>query len=197
MTETAKVLITRLHNMNQSAEECVYCLQNAFIYYSTKLLNNCEAKAKEIREQEKQLTREFIEEARGNPNMRAFISLPGHIERMGGCIEDMVRCTRTKIVEGILFSERATSELTFLLERMQEVLENTGNMILARNTIIGDYIKESAMEISRKANDYATMHEERLIEGSCMPKASPLFLHILDSIKDMARHAREIAEQLT
>jgi Na+/phosphate symporter len=58
-------------------------------------------------------------------------------------------------------------------------------------------VRESAAEISRSASEFATMHEERLIEGLCMPKASPLFLDILDAIKGIAWHAKEIAEKLT
>lgn len=79
----------------------------------------------------------------------------------------------------------------------QEVLKNTSDIIPARNRIIREYVKESATEISRSANDFSTMHEERLVEGLCMPKASPLFLDIMDALKGISWHAKEIAEKLT
>jgi len=195
--EKSKELVSKLHDMNRSLEDCVYLLQNAFLYSSSKSLDECEAKAKEIHEKEKVFTKEFIEEVKADPDVRVYVSVPGHIERMGDYIEDVIGCTRTKIKEGILFTDKAVSETAFLMERLQEVLKNTGDIILARNRIMREYVKESAAEISRSANEFSTMHEERLVEGLCMPKASPLFLHIMDALKGIAWHAKEMAEKLT
>ncbi len=195
--ETSKELIGRLHNMSRSAEDCMYLLQKAFIYDSSKSLDECESKAKEIHESEKVFTKAFIEEVRVDPDLRVYVSVPGHMERIGDYIEDIIGCVRTKIREGILFTDKAVSEVTFLMERLHEVLKNTSDIILARNRIIREYIKESAAEISRSANEFSTMHEERLIEGLCTPKASPLFLDILDALKGISWHTKEIAEKIT
>jgi Na+/phosphate symporter len=192
-----KELVGKLYDMNQSAVECIYLLQNAFLYNSEKSLDVCDARVKEIRLSEKVLTGEFVEEAKAEPRARAYVSVPGHLERIGGIIEGMTGCMRRKIRDGILFSGKAVAETTFLMERLQEVLKNTSDIILARNVVLKDYVKESAAEISRSASEFATMHEERLIEGLCIAKASPLFLDILDAIKGIAWHAKEIAEKLT
>ncbi len=193
---SAKELISKLYDMNESAVECIYLLQNAFIFNSSKSLDECEAKAKEMMQTEKALTEEFIEDAKVDPGARMYVSVPGFIERMGDCIEDMAGCIRTKIRDGILFSDKAVSETTFLLERLQDVLRNTSDIILSRNQILKEYVKESASEINRSSNEFATMHEDRLIEGLCMPMASPLFLHMLDAIKGIAWHAKKTAEKL-
>jgi Na+/phosphate symporter len=193
----SKELVGKLYDMNQNAVECIYLLQNAFLYNSMKSLGECEARTREIHMSEKALTKEFIQEAQTEPYARAYVSVPGHIERMGDFIEDICGCIRTRIIGGVLFSDKAQSEVSFLMQRLQEVLKNTSDIILARNVILKDYVKESAAEIGRSANEFATMHEERLIEGLCMPKASPLFLDMLDAIKSVAWHAKEIAEKLT
>ena len=195
--ESSKALISKLHELNQSAEKCMYLLQNAFIYHSSKSLDECESRTKEIRQNEKVLTGELLEGAKADPHITVYVSVPGHFERIGGFIEAISRSMRTKIKEGLLFSDRAVSEISFLLKRTEEVLQNTGDMILARNIIIREYVKESAAEISRSANEFATMHEDRLIAGVCVPKASPLFLELMDAIKGIAWHAKEIAIELT
>lgn len=195
--ESSKALISKLHDMNQSAESCMYLLQNAFIYHSSKSLAECESKTKEMRENAKVMTEELLEGVKEDPLINVYVSVPGHFERMGGFIDAISGCMRTKIKEGLLFSDRAVSEISFLLKRTEEVLQNTGDIILARNMIIREYVKESATEISRSANEFATMHEERLIAGVCMSKASPLFLEIMDAIKGITWHAKEIALELT
>lgn len=196
MIESSKALISKLYDMNQGAERCMYLLQNAYIYHSSKSLAECESKTKELRQIAKVMTEELIAEAKADPFLSVYVSVPGHFERMGGFIDAISGCMRTKIKEGLLFSDRAVSEISFLLKRTEEVLQNTGDIILARNIIIREYVKDSAAEISRSANEFATMHEERLIAGVCMSKASPLFLEIMDAIKGITWHAKEIALQL-
>jgi Na+/phosphate symporter len=195
--KSLKELISRLYDMNQSAGECIYLLQNALIYNSLKSLDECEAKIKEINASEKILTAEFVEKAKANPEVRVYVGVPGHVERIGHFIGNIVRCSRVKIREGISFSDRASSEITFLLERLQEVLKKVSDIILARNAIVREYVKESVAEMGWSADGFAATHEERLIDGSCTPEASPLFLDILDAIKVIGWHAKEIAERLT
>ena len=170
---------------------------------------------------EKALTEEFIEDAKVDSDARVYVSVSGHIEKMMNFIEDIVGCIRSKIRDGISFSEKAVLETTFLLARLQDVLRNTSDIILSRDVILGDhvkdrhlqwsfdqvplsknvilreYVKASTSEINRNADEFVTMHERRLIEGLCMPIASPLFLHMLDVIKGIAGHAKETAEKLT
>jgi Na+/phosphate symporter len=195
--EPFKELVSKLYDMNQSAAEGIYLLQNALIYNSAKSLDECERKIRGISENEKILTTAFVGKAKENPDLKGYVIVPGHIERIGHFIEGIIRCTRVKISEGISFSDRAVSEITFLMERLQEILKNVSDIILARNAIIREYVKESVGEISRSADAFETTHGERLIEGSCTPEASPLFLDILDAIKVIAWHAKEIAESLT
>ena len=195
--ETSKDLIGRLYQMSRDAGDCLYLLQTAFIYNSSKALDDCEAKAGEIRGQEEAVTRDLIEAVKADTGARVYLPVPGHIGRIAAHILDIAAGFRTRIGEGILFTDKAVSEVIFLLERLQDVLKNTGDIILVRNRIVRQYIGEAAADIGRSARDFATMHEERLVEGLCTPQASPLFLAILDSLKGIAWHAKEIAEKLT
>ncbi len=218
---SAKEIIKKLYHMNQSLVECISLLRNAFIFNSLEFLDQCEAKAKKMIQTEKALTEEFIEDAKVDPDVRVYVSVSGHIEKMVNFIEDIVGCIRTKIRDGISFSEKAVLETTFLLARLQDVLRNLNNIILSRdlilreyvkdrhlhwssdqvplseNVILREYVKESTSEINRSAYEFVTMHEIRIIDGLCMPIASPLFIHMLDAIKGIARHAKETAEKLT
>ena len=221
---TAKEIIKNLYHMNQSSVECISLLQNAFVFNSLEfldVLDECKAKAKKMLQTEKALIEEFIEDAKVDPDARVYVSVSGHIEKMVNFIEDIVGCIRTKIRDGVSFSDKAVLETTFLLARLQDVLRNTSEIILSRDVILREYVedrhlkwsfdqvplskkvilreyvKESTSEIKKSADECVTMHEGRLIEGQCTPTASPLFLHMLDAIKGIAIHAKETAEELT
>ena len=73
--------------------------------------------------------------------------------------------------------------MNYLFEKTRDILTNTGDFILARNKLVASYIKESETSITHSANDFSTQHEERLIEGTCSPRAAPLYLGILDAFK--------------
>ncbi|MBI5212817.1 MAG: hypothetical protein HY957_05520, partial [Nitrospirae bacterium] len=72
----------------------------------------------------------------------------------------------------------------------------TSDILLAKNFILGRYVQESEAGIVKRATEYATLHEERLIEGLCLPIASSLYINMLDSIKNIAWHAKEITAKL-
>ncbi|MFA4915585.1 MAG: hypothetical protein WC560_02800 [Syntrophales bacterium] len=195
--ESLEMFVSKLYDMNKRTVECLDLLQSAFIHNSLKSLDASESKAKETHQTEKSLTQELIEKLKNNPDAFVYVSVPGHLERVGDYLEDIIGCLRTKVKDGILFSDRAISEVTFLMQKIQEVLKNIGDIIMTRNVVLGTYVKESQTEISKSANGFATMHEERLIEGLCTPRASSLFLDIIDAAKGIAWHTKKIAEKLT
>ncbi len=100
------------------------------------------------------------------------------------------------VKEKVLFSDRAIEEVTYLLQRLTDILRPTSDIILARNAILGKYVNESEAGVVKRALEYATLHEERLIEGLCIPFASLLYINMLDEIKNIAWHAKEIATKL-
>jgi Na+/phosphate symporter len=87
-------------------------------------------------------------------------------------------------------------EMTFLLQRLDEILRPTTEIIFERNTLLSMYIQESQASVGKMAGEYATLHEERLIKGVCFPAASSLYINMLDSVKGIAWHSKEIAVKL-
>ena len=73
-------------------------------------------------------------------------------------------------------------ETLFLLQRLVEILRPTADIILARNAFLGMYIKESQLSVEKMAADYATLHEDRLIRGECVPAVSLLYVNMLEAI---------------
>ncbi len=142
------------------------------------------------------MTESIVELSQDEAVIKDYIAVPGHLERIGDNIDGMINCLNTKINGKIIFSDKAMDETNYLLQRVKEVLNNTGDLILARNTEIANYIVESENEIAGSANEYATSHADRMIEGLCLPEASSIYLHILDALKGIAWHARQIAEKL-
>lgn len=191
-----KSFITSIHEMSKDMEDCLSLLYNAFIYNKFSFIDEAEGIITRIRDAEKGLTDDLIAASPSDKVARLYSTVPSHFERIASNFEHMARALRIKIKEDLLFSDKAISEVNFLLNRVKEVLNTLSDLVLARNTYVANYIKESEREIERTATEFATLHEERLIEGLCLPKSSGVYILLLDSIKRIAWNAREIAEKL-
>lgn len=196
MKEDVKKLLLTMHEMANTAEAGMSLLQTAFIYNSTGPLNECIDKAEKIKNFEPDLTKNITSMAKNNPELAPYVSIPAHLIMIGENIEKLSGLMNKKIKENILFSDRAVTEITFLLQRLVDIIRPTADIVLAKNTILRRYIEESEAGIVKRATEYATLHEERLIEGLCLPVASSLYVNMLDAIKSIAWHAKEIAVKL-
>ncbi len=195
--EKIKDEIDSLHEMSVKTQKCIELLQEAFIHNKKRFLDECETITTDIHETEKMLTGRLLEKSRIEAAARNYIAVPGHLERIGDYIEDITKCQLKKINRDLIFSDRAMEETLQLLQKTKDVMKNTTDLILSRNEIISKYIIDSEDEIESDANKYATFHEDRMIEGLCTPEASSIYLQILDALKGIAWHARQISEKLT
>ena len=189
-------LIT-LHDMTNNAAECLSLLENSFIYHKLKLLQECNKTAGIIKREVTQLTKEIVENVNFNPELKPYVSIPGHLLKIVENIEKLHELIDKKNSESILFSDKAVSESLFLLQRLMEMLTPISDIILARNTILSMYVRESQVDVEKMATEYATMHEERLIVGVCVPRSASIYVNMLEAIKNIAWHSKEIAVKLT
>lgn len=196
MKDEAGDILQTMHKLGNDAEDCISLLQAAFIYNSSKNLHDCRIKTDTIKCTGPQLIERMTELARKDNNLKPYVPVPVHLIDIGEGIEKLSELMDRKIRGGILFSDRAITEITFLLQRLVDILRPASDIILARNEILNRYILESGANIEKRAIEYATLHEERLIEGLCLPAASPLYISMIDEIKDIAWHTREIAVNL-
>lgn len=195
LKKNIKDILKNLHDMGDTSENCIYLLQTSFIYNSKPYLDECRTKLKNIFEFENAASK-GLKEFGDSLDLMPYAAVPSHFLAIGESLEKLAQIIDKKIKEEILFSGRAVDEITFLLQRLMDILRTTSDMILARNEILGRYIQESEAEVIRKALEYATFHEERLIEGICSPAASTLYLGMLDAIKNIAWNAKQIAVKL-
>jgi hypothetical protein len=199
VSHTEKVLRSELiilHDMINDAEECILLLQNAFIYHNAKLLKECKVKIAEVKKSGVSLNEGMEQTVCDNPTMKPYATIPAHISRIANDIEKLSECVDKKINENILFSDKAVKESIFLMQRINEILKPIADIVLARNKFLSMYIEESQSGVEKMATEYATMHEERLIAGVCVPKSASIYVTMLETIKNIAWHSKEIAVKL-
>lgn len=189
-----------LYQLSHKSAEMLQLISEGFNLHSKKHLLEAENIAKEVHESEKVLTDALLKELESHKEeldkIKELIPVPGHLERLGDNCESIISATRTKIRDGMLFSDRAVSEINFLFKSLVELIKGVGDIILTKNILLSKHIVVESDKINDKASDYATLHEERLVLGICNPKTSSLFLDILDSLKGVSFHLKKIAQTI-
>lgn len=198
---TAEELRDQIHEMCRMAAEMLRTTWEAFRKQDAGPLTRADHLGKEIHQREKHLTASIAGSRPIMPETLAegqhLFFAPAHLERIGDNVENLVRCVRTLVQEGMPFSERANKEINTLFERAIELLGAVADIVLTRNRVLVRHVLEQGERYQALASEYALAHQDRLIEGVCMARHSSLYLAILDYLKDIERHARQIAEKVS
>jgi Na+/phosphate symporter len=171
----------------------------AFRRQDSRPLDAAEEIGHAIHQREKELTERIPRKFTGHTpadHGADLYFLPMHIERVVSDIDTLLRTLRAMLHDAVPFSERAMREINSLFEKSVELLECMRDAIGTRNKVLIRHIREEGGRFERMINEFALFHQERLVEGLCLPKASSLYLAILDSLKGIESHAREIVQKL-
>jgi len=156
-------------------------------------LDTAEALGESIRKRENELTEGLLAARPGGEDL-PFI--PGHLERIGDATGGMVRCLRGMHAEGVVFTDGGVREVDVLFERAVELTQCACDLTLTGNRVLARHIEIESMRFQDLASDFARAHEERLIQGICLPSASSAYLAILDHLREVVRHARRIGSRV-
>jgi Na+/phosphate symporter len=121
------------------------------------------------------------------------VFVPMHLARMADNIGKLAGATGRMIREGILFTDRANHEALELFDAAIELLEGLRDAERTGNRTLVRYVLDAGRSCETRANEYARFHEQRLVEGVCLPRASSVYLAMLEQLKGVEWHARQIA----
>jgi len=191
-----KSKLTELYELTNNTGEFISVLQTAFMYHTSTPLQEYASKLEAVEKETAALSAVMKEAVSDDQAMKPYVEVPEHLANVWKNLGTLFDLIDKKIREKVLFSDKAGNETIYLLQRLVEMLRPTGDMILARNTFLSKYIQESQANIEHLADEYATLHENRLITGECLPVASSIYLGMLGAIKSIAWHTKEIAVAL-
>src|SRR5215470_10406683 len=179
-----------VQTMGRRAVEMLTLVRDAFRRQDCAPLERADRLGQEIHRLEKALI-SHAENASAD-----VLAGPMHLERVFDNIELLIRAVRTMVADGVPFSERAMREVETLFARALELLECVRDVFITGNRVLVRYVVEHGRGFESLTEDFARVHEQRLIEGVCMPRASSLYLAMLDDLKGVERHTRQIASGL-
>ena len=182
------------------AVEMLRLSRDAFQQYSAGTLQDLSDIGRHVHHHEKRLTDHVAMQLREYPmslgaaEYLAFV--PAALERVGDSVEALARCIGALHRDDIPVSERGHVEILTLFGRSIELVECVSSAIrLGKPDALGP-IRESGDKFQAYCDEIAVYHQDRLIRGVCKPRASSVFLSILDSFREIERYVRRMTLQL-
>ena len=193
---TIKDAKKEIYLVMHKAQSMLELTEDGFMKNKIASLDQAEELANEIHAKEDALTALLAKMAASNSDARVILPVPAHIEKIATAIKRIGESSRSRIKEGMLFSDKALLETGKLFTKSKDILKKSGEAAVTSSQATLDSVIAESDSLERMANDYATAHEERLVTGECSPKSSSTYLCILYAFEDMGAHIKNTVRKL-
>ena len=163
-------------------------------------LKEVEEAKKEVEQHSTELKNHLILKSsvdeKGKEWVRPYLSIASSFDRMAHNIEGIVDRLRSMVRGHILFSDHALREVNDIFQEAMVLLQSLPNLVLTQQKSVAQHIGEQVRSVFKIVNGFSEEHEERLIQGICIPKSSPMYLGILESLKGVIAHTLEVSGKI-
>ena len=128
--------------------------------------------------------------------VKPYLSIASSLGRLTHNIQGILDRSRGKYENHILFSDQALKEVNDVFQETMRLLENLPNLLTTESKSLAQRIGEEGRSMFKIAEAYSEDHEERLINGICVPKHSPLYLSIIESLKGVMVHTLAVSGKI-
>ncbi|MHB9095621.1 MAG: hypothetical protein ACYC21_13210 [Eubacteriales bacterium] len=184
-----------LDQLSHDTEKMAGKAFEGLLKHNRKTLEEADRLGEKVEQESKQLTQMVIS-AKEEPKLLSsttIVEVSNELQKIRYSVDKMIGSIRSKIDEGVLFSDKAVSELKDIFATVLDGLRNIHDLILTKNPVLVNHIVQKSELYDEVARKYAEEHQDRLIKGICLPKSSLIYLLILESLKDILWYINSIA----
>ena len=177
--------------------EMLRLTRDAFQKHSAATLQDIADIGRHVHHHEKRLTDHIAMQLREHPfslgpaEQLAFV--PAALERIGDSVEALARCIDLLHREDISISEKGHTEIMDLFARTIEMVEGVSAAFHHGRLEALGQVRDAGDTFQAFCNEISLHHQDRLIRGVCKPRASSVFLSMLDSFREIERYVHRVA----
>lgn len=171
-------------------------IEKGFVGNNLKILEEGEAEFISKLKSHLPFVEKIITERDKDEVEKQYVSLILSFQATALAIENLIGKMVIRTHSKILFSDRAIKEIKTLFELVLSQMRDVRDYVVTKNSHLKQNIKATMENILKISIEYDLIHQNRLITGVCMPKASYLYIDMTDSIKRIARGLVDFAEKV-
>lgn len=132
----------------------------------------------------------------GKERIKPYLSIASSLGLLTYSIQSTLDRVRGKSENHILFSDQAVKEVNGVFEQAVGLLGDLPSLFTTEDKSLAQRIGEGGRSVIKMADAYSDEHEERLIDGICVPEHSPIYLSILESLKGVTVHTLAVSGKI-
>jgi len=132
----------------------------------------------------------------GKERIKSYLSIASSLGLLTYNIQSTLDRVRGKSENHIFFSDQAVKEVNGVFEQAVGLLGNLPGLFTTEDKSLAQRIGEGGRSVIKMADAYSDEHEERLIDGVCVPEHSPIYLSIIESLKGVTVHTLAVSGKI-
>ncbi len=132
----------------------------------------------------------------GKERIKPYLSIASSLGLLTYNIQSTLDRVRGKSENHIFFSDQAVKEVNGVFEQAVGLLGNLPSLFTTEDKSLAQRIGEGGRSVIKMADAYSDEHEERLIDGVCVPEHSPIYLSIIESLKGVTVHTLAVSGKI-
>jgi Na+/phosphate symporter len=190
-----KELIQRFHGTFEAIIPILQDVYKGFFANNPALLKECLSKFEKMHSAILPFVEKVIAEKEKDPVEKRYVNLVLAFQPIALAIDSLINRMLVKVESDILFSEKAVRDIKSLLEITYGQCRDAKDYILTKNPHLKDNVLAAKEKLAELATEYDVVHQNRLITGVCMPKASYLYIDFTHSLKRISRGLADFVEK--
>jgi len=184
--------------LNKLLEETLPILNSIYRGFAAEKINLLKESKLKFRESLKKRlpgVEKLVEDKDKNEAVKRFVMALPHLQRVALALDSLVEKMEAKVETNILFSQKALDDIKQLMVAVGAQFTDVKDYCLTKNPALKEQIWADMEKVRKMADDFDAVHQNRLITGVCMPKASFLYIDMTDSLKRMSKELAAFADK--
>ena len=191
-----KDLIQRFYKTFEAIIPILQDVYKGFFANNPVLLKECSSKFEKMHTAVLPFVEKVFAEKEKDPIEKIYVNLVLAFQPIVLAIDSLINKMLVKVESDILFSDKAIKEIKSLLEITYGQCRDTKDYVLTKNPHLKENVLAAKERLAELVAEYDIVHQNRLITGVCMPKASYLYIDFTHSLKRIARGLADFVEKV-
>jgi len=185
----------RICKLFDETQPILTTIYKGFASQKINLLKESRSKFRDVWKNRLPAVEQLIEDKDKNEAEKKFVSLLPHLQRVALAVDSLIDKMEIKVETHTLFSQKALDEIKQLMVAVGAEFNDVKDYCMTKNPVLKEQIRVDMEKVRKMIEDFEVVHQNRLITGVCMPKASYLYIDMTDSLKRMAKELGAFAEK--
>ncbi len=166
-----------------------------FFANNPTLLKECLSKFQKMHSSVLPFVEKVISEKEKDPIEKKYVALLLSFQPVALAIDNLVNRMLDKVQNNVLFGDKAVKEIKTLLDITYGQCRDAKDYFLTRNPHLKHNVITAKEKLMELVIEFDIVHQNRLITGVCMPKASYLYIDFTHSLKRISKGLADLVEK--